>query len=161
MDQSVEYQVRDGRLTDIDQVSDLIQRSDSSWTADGLSVAADLLRQLLYMPSASVFVALDGRQVVGAAVLSLRPSVTARGLVGTVDLLVVEPGRELGGPAEPLLAEVVRSARNKGCGVVESAPPAEPALLAQMERFGFAEGETRLRLPLHGRVSARATGAAT
>ena len=76
----MEYQVRDARLTDIERVSELIQRADPAWTEARISVAADLLRQLLYMPSASVMVALEGRQIEGVAILSLRPSVAARGL---------------------------------------------------------------------------------
>jgi hypothetical protein len=152
----VEYQVRDARLTDVEQVCELIQRADQRWTADRIASAADLLRQLVYLPSASVLVALAGRQVDGVAVLSLRPSVAAGGFIGAIDLLAIEPGRELGGPVEPLLREIIRSARNKGCVLVEAAPPVEPALSAAMERAGFAGESSRVSLSLQAaRVAAR------
>lgn len=145
---SVDYQVRDARLTDIDRVSELIQRADPSWTDEHVSRAADLLRQLLYMPSASVMVALDGRQLDGVAILSLRPSVAARGLVGTIDLVAIEPGQELSGSVEALLKETIRSARNKGCVAIETAPPAEPAVLAALEQLGFVPAPGRISLAL-------------
>jgi N-acetylglutamate synthase-like GNAT family acetyltransferase len=144
----VEYQVREARLTDIERVSELIQRADPSWTDDRLSSATDLLRQLLYMPSASVMVALEGRQVEGVAILSLRPSVAARGLVGTIDLIAIDPGRELSGSVDALLKEIIRSARNKGCVAVESAPHPEPSVQAVMERVGFVECAARASLSL-------------
>jgi N-acetylglutamate synthase-like GNAT family acetyltransferase len=144
----VEYQVRDARLTDIERVSDLIQRADPTWTAERISTATDLLRQLLYMPSASVMVALEGRQIEGVAILSLRPSVAARGLVGTIDLLAIEPGLAVGGPVEVLLKEIIRSARNKGCVALESVSAAEPMVQAAMERLGFAPAADRLSLSL-------------
>jgi N-acetylglutamate synthase-like GNAT family acetyltransferase len=153
---SVEYQVREARLTDIDQIGGLIQRADRSWDDQQLSVAADLLRQLLYMPSATVMVAVDGRQVEGLAVLSLRPSIAARGLVGTIDLLAIEPGHELAGAIEVLLREIIRSARNKGCVVLDAGVPGEPAVLAALEHRGFTEDTGRLSLSLAGaKVGAR------
>jgi N-acetylglutamate synthase-like GNAT family acetyltransferase len=144
----VEYQVRDARLTDIERVSELIQRADPAWTEARISVAADLLRQLLYMPSASVMVALEGRQIEGVAILSLRPSVAARGLVGTIDLLAIEPALAAGGPVEALLKEIIRSARNKGCVAVETVPATEPSVRSAMERLGFAPAADRLSLSL-------------
>ncbi len=144
----MEYQVRDARLTDIDRVGDLIRRSDSSWTDERASAGADLLRQLLYMPSASVVVALEGRQIEGVAILSLRPSFVAGGLVGTIDLLAVEPGLASGGPVEELLREIIRSARNKGCVAIETVPPVEPSVLAELERQGFGPASNRLSLAL-------------
>jgi N-acetylglutamate synthase-like GNAT family acetyltransferase len=145
---ALEYQVRDARLTDIDRISELIQRSDPAWTNERTHTAAELLRQLVYMPSASVVVAVDGRQIEGVAILSLRPSVTAGGFVGTIDLLAVEPGLASGGPLEALLNELARSARNKGCVVVETVLPAEPAVLAALERKGFHPASSRLSLSL-------------
>ena len=144
----MEYQVREARLTDIERIGELIQRVDDAWSADQLSVAADLLRQVLYMPSATVLVAVEGRQVEGVAVLSLRPSIASRGLVGTIDLLAVEPGHELAGIIEVLLREVIRSARNKGCVVLDAGVPDEPALLAALEHRGFKEDGGRLSLSL-------------
>ena len=49
------------------------------------------LRQLVYLPQASVVVAELNRTVIGVAILALRPSVRAGGFVGTVDLLVDRP----------------------------------------------------------------------
>src|SRR5436305_443316 len=81
---SVEVQLRDARLTDIDRVIALIEHTDSGWSAEQLTNAADVLRQMVYLPNASLLVAVDGRMLVGFAVLALRPSVSAGGLVGSV-----------------------------------------------------------------------------
>jgi len=101
-------------------------------------VAADLLRQLVYLPQASILVAEEGREVVGGAVLALRPSVRAGGFVGTVDLLMVEPGRDVDRISEALLEELLRSARNKGCSVVEALRPGDPVECSRWERMGFS-----------------------
>ena len=145
---SVELQVREARLTDIDRVVGLIERADSSWTLDRLGDAADVLRRLIYLPNGSLIVALDGRMVVGTAVLSLRPSVNAGGMVGVVDLLAVEPGHELDGVIEALLRELIRAARNKGCIVLESEVPEDGTAIARWEQAGFSETGPRLRCPL-------------
>jgi len=105
----VDVQLRDARLTDIDRVLGLIERSDPRWSLDQLANAADVLRQMVYLPNTSLLVALDGRMLVGVAVLALRPSVSAGGLIGTVDLLAVEAGREDDGVIEALLNELIRS----------------------------------------------------
>ncbi|MDP8904866.1 MAG: GNAT family N-acetyltransferase [Chloroflexota bacterium] len=144
----MEFQVRDARLTDIDRVTGLIERADSRWRSADLATAADLLRQFVYMPSAAVLVAVEGRQVLGAAVLAIRPSVAAGGLVGSVDLLVVEPGHELADVGEALLREVTRTARNKGCVLLEGEIPTEPAEHDRWEKLGFRESGRRLVLPL-------------
>lgn len=140
----MELQVRDARLTDIDRITSMLERSDSHTATNGVGNAADLLRQLVYLPNAAVIVAVDGRLVVGAAVLGLRPSVAAGGLVGSVDLLLTEPGHELDGVTEALLQELVRSARNKGCVSLDGALPEDPADLARWERLGFREAGQRL-----------------
>jgi ribosomal protein S18 acetylase RimI-like enzyme len=140
----VELQLRDARLTDIDRITALMELAGPGAGRAELGNAADLLRQLIYLPNAAVIVAVDGRLVVGVAVLSLRPSVAQRGLVGTVDLLVVEPGHEMDGVAEALLEELVRSARNKGCASLDGAMPDDAAELARWERLGFVEAGTRL-----------------
>lgn len=144
----MELQVRDARLTDIDRITGLIERAGAQWTLDRLNDAADVLRQMVYLPNATLIVALDGRMVVGAAVLTLRPSVTAGGLVGNVDLLAVEPGHELDGILEALLRELTRSARNKGCALLESDVPNDAAELERWEEAGFSETGPRLRCPL-------------
>jgi hypothetical protein len=135
-------------LTDIDRAIGLIERADSRWTLESLTNAADVLRQMVYLPNTSLLVATDGRMLVGIAVLALRPSVSAGGLVGTIDLLAVEPGSEESGVIEALLAELIRSARNKGCALLEGNTPVEPAELARWEAAGFTDGGPRLRCPL-------------
>lgn len=144
----MEVQLRDARLTDIDRAISLLEHADTRWTAEQLTSAADVLRQMVYLPNTTVLVALDGRMLAGLAVLALRPSVSAGGLIGTVDLLAVEEGYENDGITETMLAELIRSARNKGCAVLEGDVPAEPAELARWEAAGFAAAGPRLRCPL-------------
>ena len=144
----MEVQLRDARLTDIDRVLGLIERADSRWTLEQLNNSADVLRQMVYLPNATLLVALDGRSIVGVSVLALRPSVVSGGLVGAIDMLVVEPGFEHEGVIEALLQELIRSARNKGCVVLEGNVPTEPAELARWEAAGFSEAGPRLRCPL-------------
>ena len=144
----MEVQLRDARLTDIDRVIGLIERADTRWTLERLDGAAEVLRQMVYLPNSTLLVALDGRMLVGVAVLALRPSVTAGGLVGTVDLLAVDPANERDGITEALLEELMRSARNKGCVVLEADVPSESAELARWEAQGFIEAGARLRYPL-------------
>jgi hypothetical protein len=148
MTTSVEILVRDARLSDIDRVIGLMERADARWTLDQLRDSADILRQMLYLPNASVTVALDGRMAVGVAALTLRPSVISGGLVGTVDLLAIEPGTELDGVMEALMSELLRQARNKGCVVLEADVPDEPAAVARLEAAGFAESGPRMRCAL-------------
>jgi L-amino acid N-acyltransferase YncA len=149
----VELQVRDARLTDIDRITALVERADERWTAAQLNEAADLLRQMIYLPNAGVFVALDGRLILGTAVLSLRPSFSAGGLVGTVDLLSVEPGPRVGAVTQALLAELARSARNKGCTLLEANVPDDGAELKRWLRAGFVEAGVRLSSPVGQAVS--------
>src|SRR6266540_2841000 len=101
--------------------------------------SADLLRQLVYLPQASIFIAEARREVVGGAVLALRPSVRAGGFVGTVDLLVVDPDHDVDRVSDALIEELLRSASNKGCTVVEAVRPDDPAERTRWERQGFTE----------------------
>jgi predicted N-acetyltransferase YhbS len=139
----VEYLVRTARITDIDR---LVALSDgavrSSGGAGGLN-SADLLRQLVYLPQASIFVAEVRREVVGGAVLALRPSVQAGGFVGTVDLLVVDPDHDADRVTDALIEEVIRSAQNKGCSIVEAALPEDPAERTRWDRHGFTQSGPR------------------
>lgn len=144
----MEVQLRDARLTDIDRVISLIERADPRWSNEQLTSAADVLRQMVYLPNASLVVALDGRMLIGVAVLALRPSVSAGGLIGTVDLLAVEPGHEVEGVIEALLHELIRSARNKGCVLLEGNGPSEPGELERWETAGFTEAGPLLSCPL-------------
>ena len=140
----MELQVRDARLTDIDRISGLIERFDPRWTHDQLTDATNVLRQMLYLPTAAVVVCVDGRMVLGAGVLAVHASAAAGGLVGTIDVLAVEPGYELGGVVDALLGEIVRQASNKGCVHLEGDVPNEPGDLARWEALGFTETGPRL-----------------
>ena len=142
----MEYLVRAARITDIDRI---VALSDGVVPMSGATVAlgsADLLRQLVYLPQASIFVAEARRDVVGGAVLALRPSVVAGGFVGSVDLLVVDPEHDADRVTDALLEEVIRSAKNKGCSVVEAALPEDPAERTRWERHGFTQSGPRTEL---------------
>jgi ribosomal protein S18 acetylase RimI-like enzyme len=141
----VEYVVRAARITDIDR---LVALSDADLrAARGSSPldAADLLRQLVYLPQASIFVAETQRHVVGGAVLALRPSVSAGGFVGTIDLLVVDPDHDADRVADALLEEVIRSASNKGCTLVEAARPDDQAAIGRWAALGFTPAGPRIQ----------------
>ena len=135
----MDYQVRAARITDIDRLVALCAASSSMAAGDGPLVGPDLLRQLVYLPQASVLVAEVRREVVGAAVLALRPSVRAGGYVGTVDLLVADPRHDVDRIVEILIGELLRSAKNKGCVVVEAAGPDDPTERTRWDRQGFRD----------------------
>jgi hypothetical protein len=144
----VEYTIRPARITDIERLVTLgggrLKLGDHSGPLD----AADLLRQLVYLPQASIFVAETRREIVGGAVLVLRPSVRAGGFVGSVDTVVVGAGHDADRVTDALLEEVVRSARNKGCTVIEAPAPDDPEARTRLERRGFAEGNRVMARPL-------------
>jgi predicted N-acetyltransferase YhbS len=140
----VEYLVREARITDIERLATLGGESLHARGGSPLN-AADLLRQLVYLPHASVFVAEARREVVGGSVLVLRPSVVAGGFVGTVDLLVVDPAHDADRVTEALVEETLRSAGKKGCTVVEAAEPQDAADRARFERLGFGPTGPLLR----------------
>jgi GNAT superfamily N-acetyltransferase len=133
----VEYLVRAARVTDIDRLVALSDEAVRSARGDSPLGAADLLRQLVYLPQASIFVAEAGRLVVGGAVLALRPSVRAGGYVGTVDHLVFDQEYDGERITAALLEEVVRSASNKGCTIVEAVQPDDPTTQVWWEAMGF------------------------
>ena len=134
----MEYLVRQARITDVDRLYALCVEMGAAPGAGTPLDAIGLLRQLVYMPNASVVVAEAGRQIVGGAVLSLRPSVRAGGFVGTVDVLVVAQGQAVETVADVLIAEIMLSARRKGCTAVEVELPEDAALRASLVRQGFA-----------------------
>jgi len=143
----VEYLIREARITDVDRLA-AIGRTAIRGSGRGSLDAADLLRQLVYLPNASLVVAEMRRELVGGALLVLRPSVTAGGYVGTVDLLVVAPDHDADRVTDALLEELLRSAGNKGCTQVEITQPENPADLARLVRAGFAPAGPMLRRPL-------------
>jgi GNAT superfamily N-acetyltransferase len=140
----VEYQVRAARITDVERMLTLwLTTAPAAGSAATLD-AGDLLRQLVYLPQASVLVAETLRAMAGLAVLALRPSVRAGGYVGTVDLLVVDPRHDQEQVTGALVEELLRSARNKGCTVVEAAPGSAGLALPVWERFGFSAAGPRI-----------------
>lgn len=143
----MEYLVRQARITDIDRLAAIGQASIRGAGRGSLD-AADLLRQLVYLPHASVLVAEVRRELVGGAILVLRPSVVAGGYIGTIDLLVVAPDHDADRVTAALLEELLRSASNKGCSTVEAAEPSDPADLVRLERAGFSPAGPTLRRPV-------------
>ncbi len=135
----MEYLVRQARITDVDRLYALCVEMGAAPSAGSPMDALGLLRQLVYLPNASVAVAEEGRQIIGGAVLGLRPSVRSGGFVGTVDVLVVAPGQSVERVADVLIAEIMNSARRKGCTSVEVAAPADAALRAAWVRHGFVQ----------------------
>ena len=140
----MEVSVRSARLTDVDAAVRLITRSEAD--AEAQREDADRLRHLLFVPAATVVVALAERQLVGVGILSIRPSVRSGPFIGVVDELGIADGNGDGSAGEAddnalrgeaasrLLAQLIASARNKGCSRVEVTDPlasTEPALLAQ------------------------------
>jgi hypothetical protein len=147
----VDLQVRDARITDIDRIMALLERARRVQSADSGDIA-DLLRRLVYLPNASLSIVTQGREAVGAALLTLRPSVSAAGLIGTIDLFVHETS-DAGDVAELLLAELVRSARNKGCVLIEAPAPARGGELRRWQALGFHNIGTRLGRPISPTVA--------
>lgn len=152
----MEYLVRTARITDIERLTALAGEA-ARLPEGGTSPlgAADLFRQLVYLPQATIVVAEARRDVVGGAILVLRPSVAAGGYVGSVDLLVVDRDHDADRVTAALLEELLRSAQNKGCTVVEAVRPDDPDARARWERVGFVDA-----VPLISRsVAARTAGA--
>ena len=126
----MEYLVRAARVTDIDRIVALSDDVDADRPVPrARSGRRTCMRQLVYLPQASIVVAESQRVVVGGAILALRPSVRAGGYVGTIDLLVVDPEHDADRITEALLEELLRSASNKGCTVVEAERPDDATLL--------------------------------
>ncbi len=144
----MDHQVRAARITDIDRLVTLCADAPGMTDGDGTLVAPDLLRQLVYLPNATVLVAEIRRSIVGVAILALRPSIRAGGFVGTVDLLVGDPRHDLDAVADALIEEVIKSARNKGCTVVEVARPEDSTERARWARNGFRESDRLLERPV-------------
>ncbi len=149
----MELQVRNARVTDVDGITALLSAERPDGAAHDTDTEADMLRPLVYLPNATIVVALAGRKVVGAAMLALRPSVNHGGLVGTIDLLATDPELDEEAVAGSLLPELLRSARNKGCVRVEVEPGAGRA--ARWSAMGFREEPQRLALQITAAVLQR------
>jgi hypothetical protein len=146
----VEVHVRSARLTDLDAAVRLLAQNQLAQgqsaqgqsaegepdERDGRRDAADYLRNLLFVPSATVVVAEAERRVVGVGVLAIRPSVRSGPFVGMIDeigtaqppLLDAADGRRV---ADEIVEHLATSAQHKGCTRVEVAEPlvsAEPSL---------------------------------
>jgi len=145
----VDFHVRSARLTDVDTAIRIILRDEVD--PDEQRDDADRLRSLLFVPAATVVVAVAERRVIGVGVLSIRPSVRSGPFVGVIDELGLAqqaaagataageagaPGREEVGSS--ILEHLVTSARNKGCARVEVTDPLASAESALLENAGFA-----------------------
>ena len=152
----MDYLVRTARITDIERLvalaGDAIRSPEGGTSPLGPS---DLFRQLVYLPQASIVVAEARRDVVGGAVLVLRPSVSRGGYVGSVDLLVVDPDHDADRVTAALLEEVLRSAQNKGCTVVEAVRPDDPERRSRCAELGFVDAEPHVSRSLSARTAGR------
>jgi len=135
----VDYTVRAARITDIERFVALCGEQIGARGSGTALDAADMLRQLVYLPHASILVAERRREIVGGTVLAIRPSVRAGGYVGSIDLLAVDPGADADAVTELLLVEAIRSAGNKGCASVEAPRPDDPTERARWEERGFTD----------------------
>lgn len=145
----MEYHVRSARLTDVDAAIRILMRDAADF--DQQRQDTDRLRNLLFVPSATVVVAEEERRIIGIGVLSIRPSVRSGPFIGVIDELGVEARKGRSGSAAlgtgaaqrsdigaSIVEHLVVSARNKGCTRVDVTDPlaaAEPALI---KRAGFA-----------------------
>jgi predicted N-acetyltransferase YhbS len=147
----VEFHVRSARVTDVEPAVRLMAEAGANGTGHD---EADLLRSMLYLPSATVVVAEMERRVVGLGVLSIRPSVRDGAFIGVIDALALAPSAAAGDDdrrqamAASMLEQLVGSARNKGCARVEVADPLASAEPPLWERAGFAPRGTFLSRPV-------------
>lgn len=137
----VEVRVRTARLTDLDAAVRLLAGRDIDGQPPA-TAAADILRNLLFVPSATVLVAEHERQVVGVGVLAIRPSVRGGPFVGVIDELGVAAAMlddaERRRLADDLVEALAASARNKGCTRVEVTQPLATAERSLWKRHRFA-----------------------
>jgi len=135
----LEVHVRSARLTDLDAAVRILARDPDPDAARG---EADFLRNLLFVPSATVVVAEAERRVVGVGVLSIRPSVRTGPFVGVIDELRTAEApldaAERRRAADDIVEHLVTSARNKGCTRVEVAEPLASAEPSLWKRHRFA-----------------------
>ena len=136
----MEVHVRSARPTDLDAAVRLVAHDGADRTAGPAN--ADFLRNLLYVPSATVAVAETGRRVVGVGVLSIRPSVRSGPFVGVIDELGLAGGEldaaERRHAGDAIVEHLATSARHKGCTRVEVSEPLATAEPSRWKRLGFA-----------------------
>lgn len=136
----LEVHVRTARHTDLDAAARLLARDQADPGSEHDDV--DHLRNLLFVPSATVIVAEAERRVVGVGVLAIRPSVRSGPFVGVIDEvgfaradLAVAERRRI---ADEIVEHLATSARNKGCTRVEVSEPLASAEPSLWKRLGFA-----------------------
>lgn len=136
----MEVHVRTARPTDLDAAARLFAHEAQEPIAGRNDV--DYLRNLLFVPSATVAVAVTDRRVVGVGILALRPSVRSGPFVGVIDdlgiarvELTAADRRQI---ADELVEHLVGSARNKGCTRVEVSEPLATAERSLWKRHEFA-----------------------
>lgn len=137
----MEVHVRNARLTDLDAAIRILALGDADPEAGRDD--ADYLRNLFFVPSATVVAAEVDRQVVGIGVLALRPSVRSGPFVGVIDELGVARAPVLEAAdrrriADEIVEHLATSARNKGCTRVEVSEPLASAEPSLWKRLGFA-----------------------
>jgi N-acetylglutamate synthase-like GNAT family acetyltransferase len=138
----VEYLVRQARITDVDRLYALCAEKGAVPGGDTPIDAISLLRQLVYLPNASVALVEANHQILGGAVLGLRPSIRSGGFVGTIDVLVVATSIDGEKIADLLIEEMLHSARRKGCTSVEVMLTPDAEFLASWQGHGFARSAT-------------------
>lgn len=137
----MEVHVRTARLTDLDAAVRLLAAGDRTGQPRRHDVA-DVLRNLLFVPSATVVVAEADRRVVGVGVLAIRPSVRFGPFLGVIDELGIAAealeDADRRRAADELIEALASSARNKGCTRVEVTEPLASAEPSLWERHRFA-----------------------
>ena len=140
----MEYLVRQARITDIDRFYALCAEEGALPGGDSPIDAIGLMRQLVYLPNASVALVESNHQLAGGAVLGLRPSVRSGGFVGTVDVLVVASGHDGEKVADLLIEEMLHSARRKGCTSVEVMLTPDAEYFSNWQGHGFSRSATNV-----------------
>ena len=136
----MEVHVRSARPTDLDAALRMLARGDRGGEAERHD--ADYLRNLLFIPSATVAVAEVESRAIGVGILALRPSVRSGPFVGVIDEIgvagSVPDGTERRQVVDAIVEHLVSSARNKGCTRVEVTEPLASAEPSLWKRRGFA-----------------------
>ena len=147
----MEVHVRSARLTDLAAIARILARDGDD--EDRRRDDVDYLRNLLFVPAATVAVAERERGVVGVGVLAIRPSVRSGPFVGIIDELGASGAESLDAAERRRVADVIvehlaASARNKGCTRVEVTDPLASAEPSLWKRLGFASRGRTLGRPL-------------